>query len=139
MTFTTVDDHQIRQDAPCVRRAISFPVWRGPVQYGQTRLGTLFGPGISQPTESAPEHFLHTCIIVDPIHQLDFEPPVMGGFRLTILKYDHATHQAGALNVGDVVTFHTDGQGGQTQLFLQLSHSLVNNIGIVQPLDPVLS
>ena len=40
--------------------------------------------------------------------------------------------------MGNVVTFHPQRDSRQTQFLLQFGHRLLNNIGIAEPLDPVL-
>ena len=124
MALAAVDQNQVGDDAPGVP--------------GEFLLLLGLGPGGGQAAEAAAEHFPHTGIVVDAIHRLYLEAAVVGRFGAAVLEHHHTADQAGALDVGDVVTLHALGGSGEAELFLKVGDGLVDNVGVVQPLDPGL-
>ena len=62
----------------------------------------------------------------------------MGRLGAAVLKDHHTADQISSLDMGNVVALHPQRQDGQAQFLLQFAHSLLQDIGVVEPFDPVL-
>ena len=77
-------------------------------------------------------------VVVNPLHRLDLESTVVGRLGPAVFENHHAADGIAPLNVGDVVTLHPVWRGRQAEFFLKLRHCLLNDVRVIQPLDPVL-
>ena len=129
-----VDDDQARAR----RRTCAAGRSRGRPASARTRWRPRWtGLLVEQPPEPPGDHLVHGGHVVLPLDPLDHEPAVLALARQAVLEDDHARHDLGALEVGDVVALDAQRRRVEPERLLDLLQRLVAGGEVGAPLGLV--